>query len=384
MVSQEKLDVTILLPCLNESETIANTISKAKTFLRTSELTGEVLVADNGSIDGSQIIARKLGARIINVSTRGYGAALKAGINAANSKWVVMGDSDNSYALDKLELFVLKLNSGYELVVGNRFQGGIEPRAMPWLHKYIGNPILSFLGRKFFKVPISDFHCGLRAFKLDSINKLNLKTTGMEFASEMIVKAALNNLKICEVPTTLAPDGRSRKPHLRTWRDGFRHLVFILLASPRWLFFYPGLVLTLISALGLTILMGGPINFQNFEFNLNSFVFLLGGVLVGTQVMALAILAKTLIVKELQLPKSNLFLIIEKIFSLKGVLIVSTIFFSLSMIGIIILFEDWTGKNFSTLELASSVKISGLTILSLCLGIQTIFNSLFLELLRNK
>ena len=380
----EKLDVTILLPCLNESETIANAISKAMIFLESSNFTGEILVADNGSIDGSQVIAKESGARVIDVPIKGYGAALQAGIKASNSTWVVMGDSDSSYALDKLELFISSLESGYDLVIGNRFKGGIHPGAMPWLHKYLGNPLLSFLGRKFFKVPIYDFHCGLRAFNLVSISKLNLRTTGMEFASEMIIKAALHNLKICEVPTTLSPDGRSRKPHLRTWSDGWRHLVFILLASPKWLFFYPGLVLTLLSVFGIGVLLTGPRNFQNLEFSINSFLFLIGGALIGTQVITFGILAKIFIVKEMLLPKSFLFLRFEKYFSLGKALLLGAILFILSVIGVITLLNDWTGKNFTSFDLNSSIRITGLVLLALCLSVQVMFNSFFVELLRNK
>ena len=240
------LDVTILMPCLNEAETLAVCVRKARTAIETLGRPGEVLIADNGSTDGSQAIAVAEGARVIPVPVRGYGAALIAGIQGAEGKYILMADADDSYDFGHLPRFVEALDSGKELVMGNRFKGGIINGAMPPLHRYLGNPVLSFIGRLFFNVPIGDFHCGIRAFRADSMRGLNLRTTGMEFASEMVVKSSLQKLAIGEVPTTLQPDGRTRAPHLRTWRDGWRHLRFLLMYSPRWLFFYPGVFLTLI------------------------------------------------------------------------------------------------------------------------------------------
>lgn len=379
---KNKLDLTILLPCLNEAETIESCILKARKFLRSSGLSGEILVADNGSVDGSQIIAKKLGARVLDVPSKGYGATLQSGINACNSVWVVMGDSDDSYALDRLQLFIEELELGRDLVVGNRFMGGIYPGAMPWLHQYIGNPVLSALGRAFFKVPIRDFHCGLRAFKLESIKKLNLNTTGMEFASEMIIKAALGNLNISEVPTTLQPDGRSRKPHLKTWSDGWRHLIFMLLASPRWLFFYPGLLLTLISTIGFLVLLGGARSVFSLEFGLNTYLLLVGGVLVGTQTLVFGILAKLFLTNYIALPKTILITNFEKYFTLEKGIISSGILFLFSFVGILVLLNDWTGESFSTLSLDSAVKVSALIILTIFLSIQFLFTSFFIALLK--
>ena len=235
------LELTILMPCLNEAETLAICVRQAVAAIEASGVAGEVVVADNGSTDGSQEIARAEGARVVDVPTRGYGAALIAGIEAARGKYVMMADADASYHFEHLPRFLPRLDEGYDLVMGNRFAGAIERGAMPPLHKYIGNPILSAVGRIFFSIPVRDFHCGLRAFRRDRILGLNLRTTGMEFASEMVVKSGLAGLRMTEVPTTLSPDGRSRPPHLRSWRDGWRHLRFLLLYSPRWLFFYPGL-----------------------------------------------------------------------------------------------------------------------------------------------
>lgn len=222
------MELTILMPCLNEVETLAQCINKARAFLQQENIAGEILIADNGSSDGSQTLAEQSGARLIHVIQRGYGAALMAGINAAAGKYVIMGDADDSYNFNNLTPFLEKLRAGHDLVMGNRFKGGIEKGAMPFLNKYLGNPVLSFIGRLFFKCPVGDFHCGLRGFNRDTMQQLQLQAPGMEFASEMVVKAALNNCKICEVPTTLSPDGRSRSPHLRRWRDGWRHLRLLI------------------------------------------------------------------------------------------------------------------------------------------------------------
>lgn len=248
----EAPELTILMPCLNEARTLPACIHKARAFLARAGVAGEVLIADNGSTDGSQALATRLGARVIQVAERGYGSALRAGIDAARGRYVVMGDSDDSYDFGALEPFLAALREGAELVVGNRFKGGVAPGAMPFLHRWLGNPVLSFIGRRFFGGPLRDFHCGLRGFRRESMLRLDLVTPGMEFASEMIVKSLQAQLVIREVPTQLAKDGRDRPPHLNTWRDGWRHLRYLLLYTPRWLFLYPGLVL---SAAGLTQLL---------------------------------------------------------------------------------------------------------------------------------
>jgi len=233
-------EVSVVMPCLNEALTLRVCIEKATRNLSAQGIAHEIVIADNGSTDGSQQIARDAGARVIDIPIKGYGAAIMGGIHAARGRFVIMGDSDDSYDMANLHPFVEALRKGPQLVMGNRFAGGIEKGAMPFLHKYLGNPVLSFLGRLMFKSPLRDFHCGLRGFERQAILDLNLRTTGMEFASEMIVKSTLNGLRITEIPTTLSPDGRDRRPHLRTWRDGWRHLRFLLLYSPRWLFLIPG------------------------------------------------------------------------------------------------------------------------------------------------
>ena len=249
-----EVEVTILMPCLDEAETIEACIAEARSYLARSGVDGEVLIADNGSTDGSQAIARKAGARVVAVAQRGYGSALLAGIAAAKGTYVIMGDADQSYDFGDLDRFIAELRGGADLVMGNRFAGGIEDGAMPALHKYLGNPVLSTLGRLFFRSPVRDFHCGLRGFRRDRAMALDLRTTGMEFASELVVKATLSGQRLVEVPTKLRPDGRSRPPHLRSWRDGWRHLRFLLLYSPRWLFLYPGTAAMIIGVLGMVLL----------------------------------------------------------------------------------------------------------------------------------
>lgn len=291
------------MPCLDEAQTLAICIQKAKQFMSASGVAGEVLVADNGSSDGSQQIALSAGARVIHVPQRGYGAALIAGITQAHGRYVVMGDADDSYDFSDLSGFLGKLRAGFDLVMGNRFQGGIAPGAMPPLHRYLGNPVLSWLGRTFFQVGIGDFHCGLRGFSREAIMRLGLVSPGMEFATEMVAKAALANYAICEVPTTLRPDGRNRPPHLRTWRDGWRHLMFMLLFTPRWLFLFPGLAMTGVGLLGFAWLARGPIVFGHVGLDVHSLLYFSAALIIGCQLMQFALLVKwiaavTGIVKE--------------------------------------------------------------------------------------
>jgi hypothetical protein len=292
-IEGKELELTILMPCLNEAETIAICVGKASDFLRRAGIAGEILIADNGSRDGSQDIATQLGARVVPVPDKGYGAALLGGIAAANGRFVIMGDADDSYDFASLDAFVKRLRDGADLVMGNRFQGGIEAGAMPVLHRYLGNPVLSFLGRLFFRIPVGDFHCGLRGFNTQSIRDLGLKTTGMEFASEMVVRSALAGLRIEEVPTTLKPDGRSRAPHLKTWRDGWRHLKFLLMYNPRWLFFMPGATLCVMGLLLAGVLFYGPLQLNaTMELDLNTFVAACFMIVTGTQLISFGILSR--------------------------------------------------------------------------------------------
>lgn len=287
------IELSIVLPCLNETETLEVCLRKAKASLAELGVDGEIIVADNGSTDGSQEIARACGARVVDVPRRGYGAALTAGIAAANGTYVLMADADDSYALDDLGGFLAALRDGAELVMGNRFQGGIEPGAMPFLHRRLGNPVLSRIGRLFFRIPVGDFHCGIRAFRRDRILSLGLRTSGMEFASEMVVRASLAHLRIAEVPTTLRPDGRSRAPHLRTWRDGWRHLRFLLAFSPRWLLFYPSLLLQVLGLVGLVWLAVGPREIGGVGFDVHSMLAFATMFVIGLQGVGLSVIARS-------------------------------------------------------------------------------------------
>jgi glycosyltransferase involved in cell wall biosynthesis len=379
-----KNKVTILIPCLNEHETVGIVVKKAFNSLRSLKISGTVLVADNGSTDGSQELAKLHGARVIDVPNIGYGAALIAGIDASESRFVVMGDADDSYVFDELNLFIEKLDQGFDLVMGNRFQGGIDPGAMPWLHRFIGNPVLSWLGRLFFKVPIGDFHCGLRAFNTDAIKSLKLKSTGMEFASEMVVKASLNGLQITEVPTTLKVDGRSRAPHLRTWRDGWRHLVFLLAASPRWLFLYPGIWLATLGFIGFLLTSSGPINIGRIQLDLNSFLFSIGLTLVGTQVVFFGILARIFSTNFGTLPVTNSVNRFERKFSLERGIVFGSTLLLVSLLTAIWLIMRWTGASLPGLDQDTALRISGFVVLTSGVGIQTLFASFFASMLQTK
>ena len=284
-----EIELTILMPCLNEVRTLGNCIRQAKDFLQREHIAGEVLIADNGSSDGSQAVAWGLGARVIAVAERGYGAALRAGIDAAKGRFVIMGDSDESYDFGRLEPFVQALRAGHDLVVGNRFKGGIRDGAMPPLHRYLGNPVLSFLGRRFFGGPLRDFHCGLRGFRRDRMLALGLITPGMEFASEMIVKSLQAQLRVIEVPTVLSKDGRDRPPHLSAWRDGWRHLRYLLLYSPRWLFLYPGVMLALAGMLQLAFANAATPGATHWPVGIHTQLFAAAAMVLGYQTMLFAL-----------------------------------------------------------------------------------------------
>jgi len=275
------MQLTILMPCLNEAETIGSCIRKANDWIVRSEIDAEVVIADNGSIDGSQALALSLGARVVPVAQRGYGAALFHGSMAAKGEWIIMGDSDDSYDFSLLDPFVAKLREGYDLVMGNRFLGGIAPGAMPWKNRYLGNPVLSWIGRLLFSSPANDFHCGLRGFRKEAFRRMDLRTTGMEYASEMVIKATQLGMRIAEVPTTLSPDGRSRPPHLRPWRDGWRHLRFMLLFSPRWLFLIPGSIVLLSSLALYVALLAGPIMLGSVVLDIHTLLFAEAGIILG-------------------------------------------------------------------------------------------------------
>jgi glycosyltransferase involved in cell wall biosynthesis len=380
----KELELTILMPCLNEAETLAACIRKSKSFMREQHINGEVLVADNGSSDNSREIAVQEGARLISVEKRGYGSALMGGIEAASGEYIIMGDADDSYDFTSIMPFVEKLREGYDLVMGNRFKGGIAKGAMPPLHRYLGNPILSGMGRLFFGSNINDFHCGLRGFSKKAILSLNLNTVGMEFASEMVVKALMHKLKVTEVPTALSRDGRSRPPHLRSWSDGWRHLKFLLMFSPRWLFFYPGLVLIVLGSLGTGILTFTPVKINNVSLDVHTMLYCVLMVILGVQTVSFSIItgAYARIVKLY--PANDKFL--ERIYSFpveKGVIAGVILFIAglaLSVAGVSI----WVKTGFGKLMPASMLRLLLPAVLTLSIGWQIIFTSFLIGIFQIK
>jgi glycosyltransferase involved in cell wall biosynthesis len=369
--ANDVLELTILLPCLNEAETIETCIDKAKSYLARSDVRGEVLVADNGSTDGSQQLATAKGARLVQVRDRGYGSALRYGILAARGRYVVIGDADDSYDLSHLELFVARLREGYDIVMGNRFQGGIAPGAMPFLHRYLGNPVLSFLGRLFFGVKVGDFHCGLRAFDRERVQNLNLHTTGMEFASEMLISAAVRSYRICEVPTTLKKDGRSRPPHLRTWHDGWRHLSFLLMLSPRWLFIYPGLALMLAGICIAVVLFPGPVQIAD-GIRLDIHTFLVGAIaiLIGVQNLTCGLIAQRFAVKYQLLPESKRSSRLLSFLTFDRGLIVAVSIFGLGVAGFVWSLLIWASVDFGPLAYPIVLRVLIISLTGIAVGIQ--------------
>jgi hypothetical protein len=381
--SVAKIDVcelSIVLPCLNESETLAVCIRKALASLERLGIDGEVIVADNGSTDGSQAIATAEGARLVPVSRRGYGAALRGGIDAARGTYVLMADADDSYALDDLGDFVGRLRAGADLVMGNRFAGGIEPGAMPPLHRYLGNPVLSRMGRMFFRIPVGDFHCGIRAFRRERILALGMQTEGMEFASEMVVRASLNGLRIEEVPTVLRPDGRTRAPHLRTWRDGWRHLRFLLALSPRWLMLYPGLLLLAVGGVGLVWLSFGTLTIGDVSFSVQTMLACATAAVAGIQTIGLAVVARSYAADLKLLPAhSGLDRALERFTLERGVLVgvLSTL---LGVVAFVVAVVLWGSHGFGTLDPASSMRLPIWGMVLVVSGLQVFLVSFTLSL----
>lgn len=366
-----EIELTILMPCLNEAETLATCIGKARGFLQRTGICGEVVVADNGSTDGSQQIAEREGARVVPVAIRGYGAALASGINAARGRFVIMGDADDSYDFANLDAFVAALRSGSQLVMGNRFKGGIAPGAMPWHHKYFGNPVLSFVGKLFFGTKASDFHCGLRGFDREAILGLNLRTTGMEFASEMLVKATLMGLAVAEVPTTLKKDGRGRPPHLRSFRDGWRHLRFLLLFSPRWLFLYPGLALLAIGLFFGTLLVGGPVNITpTIQLDEKSFLAAAMCILLGLQGVSFAIIGRRFASRYGFIPPSATFDRVLEALTLERILLVALALVVVGLGAVIWGVAQWAAQEFGPFDSALALRAMILALTSLVAGIQ--------------
>jgi glycosyltransferase involved in cell wall biosynthesis len=371
------VELTILMPCLNEANTVAACVGAAKQYLARAAVEGEVVVADNGSTDGSVEIAKAAGARVIHVPERGYGAALLAGIDEARGNYVIMGDADCSYDFSRLDAYVDRLRAGADLVMGNRFKGGIQPGAMPFLHRYVGNPILSFIGRLFFRIPIGDFHCGLRGFSRDAIRQLGLVTPGMEFASEMVAKGALRGLSIEEVPTTLRPDGRDRAPHLRTWRDGWRHLRFLLLFCPRWLFLYPCIALLTLGLAGFLLLGHKSLVFSSVGLDIHSLLYMAGATVLGAQLIELAVLTKWIGVLAGIVPKPKWLRRTEGLMSMEAGLFVSGLLLLVGFGWSVMLVSAWGASGFGALDPRVAMRSAIPAVTLMILGMQAAAGVLF-------
>jgi len=378
---EENLELSIVMPCLNEAETLATCIGKAQSFLSRAGIAGEVVIADNGSTDGSPKIAASLGARVVSVAAKGYGSALYGGIEAARGRYVIMGDADDSYDFAALGPFVERLRAGDQLVMGNRFRGGIAPGAMPPLHRYLGNPVLTSIGRLFFGSPCGDFHCGLRGFEREAILGLELRTTGMEFASEMVVRATLNDLRIAEVPTTLSKDGRNRPPHLRSWRDGWRHLRFLLMYSPRWLFLYPGLLL-----MGVGLGLGGwllpaPRAVGGVVLDVHTLLYAAMAVVIGFQAVLFAVFTKVFVIREGLMPPDRRLDRLFDVVTLEVGLTVGLLLLLAGVTGTLYSIGLWGEQNFGPLDPREVMRGAIPSGMALILGSQTLLSSFFLSIL---
>jgi glycosyltransferase involved in cell wall biosynthesis len=373
------MELTILMPCLNEALTVGICARKAIAYMQEHGVDGEVLIADNGSTDGSQALAAATGARVINIQKKGYGAALIGGIHAANGRFVIMGDADDSYEFSSLEDFLQKLRAGFDLVVGNRFLGGITPGAMPLLNRYFGNPVLSFIGRRLFSIPIGDFHCGIRGFRRDAALALNLRASGMEFASELIIKASLAKLAIAEVPTTLKADGRQRPPHLRPWRDGLRHLRFMLLRSPEWLFLYPGIAFTVIGLLGAGLLTIKPIPiFSVLTLDINALLYFSILAIVGLQILFFGLFAMA-VAKKMQINLAGRFpQTLLNLASHQGSVVLGFLLVIVGLAGAIHAIYEWGNLSFGELLPRETMRSTIPSVTVLAIGTQLVFGGFLL------
>jgi hypothetical protein len=374
-------ELSIVIPCLNEAETLATCIGKALDYMKRSGIVGEVIVADNGSIDGSRDIAGRNGASVITVHKRGYGAAVRGGVGAANGRFVIMGDADDSYDFSSLDAFVKELRDGADLVMGNRFAGGIQRGAMPALHEYFGNPVLSGIGRVFFASPLHDFHCGLRGFKRELIERLDLRTNGMEFASEMIVKATLHKLTIREVPTTLSKDGRSRPPHLRSWHDGWRHLRFLLLYSPRWLFLVPGLLLLATGSVTMAVLLPGPVTIGSTTFDVHTLMLAALAMIVATQTISFAWLAKQFGTNSHLLPATTPFERMRELFTLERALAAGFALIAMGAVGTLLAVYRWGLVGFGDLNYDVMMRLIIPSVTLTVLGMQILLTGFLASIL---
>ena len=375
------VELSIIMPCLNESKTLPACVAKAQQALCEHHINGEIIVADNGSSDGSQQVAELLGVRLVNIEQKGYGNVLMGGITAAQGKYVVMGDADDSYDFTQIPRFLEKLRQGFDLVIGNRFKGGIAAHAMPPLHRYLGNPALSWIGRLFFRCPSGDIYCGLRAFSRNAILKMDLRTTGMEFAIEMVVKATLMGFRVGEVPTTLSPDGRSGPPHLRTWLDGWRTLRLMLLYSPRWLFFYPGALLIMLGTAAGLWLLPGPRTVGSVTFDAHTLLYAAMAVLIGFQSSCFALFARTFAVSQGLVPRDALLSKFFSTFTLEVGLAIGTLFIFGGMAGSIYAVNTWRVLGFGPLEFSSTLRVVIPAATAMTLGFQIVLSSFLVSLL---
>lgn len=375
------MELSIVMPCLNEAETLEVCIRKAFDYLQRAGIKGEVVIGDNGSMDGSQQLAQRLGARVVNVPLRGYGAAVYGATIAARGKYVIMGDCDDSYDFSNLDAFVVKLREGYDLVMGNRFLGGIQPGAMPWKNRYIGNPILSSIGKVLFRSSVGDFHCGLRGYSSEAFARMDLRTTGMEFASEMVIKAALRAMRIAEVPTTLSKDGRSRPPHLRPYHDGWRHLRFMLLFSPFWLFLFPGLLLMVVGLTGGILLLYGSVHIGRIEVGLDSLVYFAFMIASGYQAALFAALSRVFSVQEGLRPAGPRYQSVFRFINLESGLLAGSLLGAFGLFALLYAVWVWRQTGFGPLNIEHSARIVIPSGLAMTLGCETILFSFFLSTL---
>lgn len=376
------IELTILMPCLNEAETLRACISKAQAWIEKNGVRAEILIADNGSRDGSPELAQSLGARVVSVTTRGYGAAIYHGTMAAQGRYVIMGDADDSYDFSALTPFLERLREGADLVMGNRFRGGIKPGAMPWQNRYIGNPVLTAIGKILFRSPLGDFHCGLRGYSIEAFRRMGLRTLGMEFASEMVLKATLLGMKISEVPTVLSPDGRSRPPHLRRWRDGWRHLRFMLLYSPNWLFLYPGLILMILGFCTVGILLPGPLQIAGRHLDVHTMAYAATGVLIGFKAVVFSFLSSIFSMRSGLLPKRRIPDFLFEIFKLEVGLILGIVLALMGLAGALSSVWIWSNQSFGPLVTSETMRIVIPSILTLSLGCEIILVSFYVSLLQ--